>query len=126
MGLDMYAYRVKKEDAVSDFQYRYDDEDQPLEIHYWRKHPNLHGWMEDLYISKGGTEEFNCVPVRLTIEDLEDLEKAIRNKELPNTSGFFFGKSQEDEEEFADDLQFITDARQAITDGYEVFYNSWW
>lgn len=34
------------------------------ELHYWRKHPNLHGWMEQLYRDKGGAEEiFNCAAV---------------------------------------------------------------
>ncbi|ODR91767.1 hypothetical protein A8M32_08600 [Sinorhizobium alkalisoli] len=25
-------------------------------LHYWRKHPNLHGWMERLYREEGGTQ----------------------------------------------------------------------
>ena len=58
-------------------------------LHYWRKHPNLHGWMQDLYYAKGGTaESFNCVPVQLTAEDLDRLETAVRTGTLPDTTGF--------------------------------------
>ena len=77
MGLDMYAWRVKAADVVSDFEVAKDNNDfsKLEEIFYWRKHHDLHGWMENLYREKGGTEEsFNCVKVRLTKEDLERLE----------------------------------------------------
>ncbi|ASY66520.1 hypothetical protein SJ05684_b55380 (plasmid) [Sinorhizobium sojae CCBAU 05684] len=30
-------------------------------LHYWRKHPNLHGWMEHLYPRGGKDAIFNCV-----------------------------------------------------------------
>jgi hypothetical protein len=95
------------------------------EIQYWRKHPNLHGWMEQLYRDKGGSErEFNCVNVQLTLADLERLEADVRNWELPYTTGFFFGESQADERE--SDLAFIARAREALTAGLAVFYTSWW
>ena len=36
-------------------------------VHYWRKHPDLHGWMRALYYAKGGTDQqFNCVNVMLS------------------------------------------------------------
>jgi hypothetical protein len=117
MGLDMYAY------------IRNDEEDKPTEIAYWRKHNRLHGWMENLYHEKGGTEEFNCVPVLLTVEDLDRLEKIIECKALPETNGFFFGgDSYEEYEEWykEDDLKFIKVARQSIEDGNKVYYDSWW
>jgi hypothetical protein len=45
MGLDMYAMTTTEAvaDAV-DFKVGI-----AAELHYWRKHPNLHGWMEALY-----------------------------------------------------------------------------
>jgi len=52
------------------------DEDNRDEIAYWRKHPNLQGWMEQLWREKGGKGEFNCVDVELTREDLKQLELA--------------------------------------------------
>ena len=85
MGLDMYAYAATKEDSEwNDGNHR--------ELSYWRKHPNLHGWMEELYRAKGGNVEmFNGVELELTWEDLEVLERDILLSNLPNTVGFFFG-----------------------------------
>lgn len=121
MGLDMYAYATsKKPEKPVDFK----DESQS-ELHYWRKHPNLHGWMEDLYFAKGGSaDSFNCVNVLLTSEDLDELERVIREKLLPHTTGFFFGES--DGTEFEDDLQFVAKARQALAAGASIYYTSWW
>ncbi len=143
MGLDMYAYAVVQggqndgaEESLAD----------------WRKHNRLHGWMEDLWEDKGRPYEgdlddaengfgssFNCVPVELTLEDLDKLEADINEKVLPETGGFFFG---DDSFSWADDdgkpfegnnyyhketdLQFIEDARKAINEGKKVYYNSWW
>jgi hypothetical protein len=119
----MYAYRTSVQlSKPVDFS----DEIQSncSEIQYWRKHPNLHGWMESLYREKGGDGDFNCNPVELTSEDLDRLEEDIRNGGLPYTSGFFFGESRGDEE--ATDLAFVANARQVIAEGDRVFYDSWW
>jgi hypothetical protein len=52
-------------------------EDTPR-IHYWRKHPNLHGWMAGRYYEKGGTDDdFNVNTVELTPEDIDELERTI-------------------------------------------------
>jgi hypothetical protein len=112
MGLDQYAHVV-------------DSNGEKEELAYWRKHPNLQGWMETLYISKGGQEEFNCVPVELDHNDLDNLEQAITNRELPETQGFFFG-SDSDEHYKEQDLKFIEKAREALDSGLKVVYDSWW
>lgn len=121
MGLDMYAFTTKERPAtLVDFKVA-----DVRELHYWRKHPNLHGWMQKLYYEKGGkAESFNCVPVVLSTEDLDRLETAIRGKGLPHTAGFFFGET--DGTESDDDLAFITKAREAIAEGETVYYDSWW
>lgn len=129
MGLDMYAWKVKAEDAISDFEIAKDAEGQSKieEMYYWRKHHDLHGWMENLYRQKGGEKEsFNCVPVRLTEEDLFELEQDVRRKDLPETTGFFFGNNPQDAESIEQDLEFIAKARTAINEGYVVYYDSWW
>ena len=120
MGLDMYAYKTLEPVEAFGFKEPEDTE----EIQYWRKHPNLHGWMEQLYRSKGGTDTFNCVTVRIDEADLNALEDAVKNDRLPQTEGFFFGTSRPEEKE--DDLKFISAAREALRDGYSVFYSSWW
>lgn len=123
MGLDMYAYKTKELiDQPVDFTV---DDDKVIEIQYWRKHPNLHGWMERLYRERGGQEQsFNTTNLALTPEDLTRLEEAIELEELPDTQGFFFGVSRPEDK--MQDREFIKEAREAISNGYTVFYTSWW
>jgi hypothetical protein len=99
------------------------------EIAYWRKHNRLHGWMEELWRKKGNEGVFNTEELLLELIDIVNLEKAILKNELPMTEGFFFGgDSYEDYEEhyMTDDLKFVKEARQAINEGDDVIYNSWW
>ena len=134
MGLDMFAYRTKVQLSKSvDFQEevypKEEDGSQKQgvcdEIMYWRKHPDLHGWMEKLYYEKGGdSDSFNCVLVEITLEDLDRLEKDITEDNLPFTDGFFFGSSDKGPNE--KDVAFIQAAREAIAEGDRVFYDSWW
>ena len=129
MGLDMYAWRVKAEDAIGDFEIaRNEDETGKVEeMFYWRKHHDLHGWMERLYRAKGGTKEsFNCVSVRLTMEDLQSLEHDVLNNKLPETQGFFFGTNPPDQYSMEQDMKFIAEAKTAIAMGDAVYYDSWW
>jgi hypothetical protein len=122
MGLDMYVYtRREPLPAAVDFRDRRDD----TRLHYWRKHPDLHGWMEQLYREKGGTSvNFNCVNVALTADDLNRLNADVLARALPRTAGFFYGKS--DGTELDNDLTFIAEAREAIAAGSHLYYTSWW
>lgn len=120
MGLDQYAYRIKP--PIEDIR----DPEKTEELSYWRKHPNLHGWMEDLYIKRGGDKVFNCIPLQLFEEDLDKLEKDIKEGKLPHTRGFFFGNSMGDTEEKNHDLEFVKRAKESIDEGYFVYYDSWW
>jgi hypothetical protein len=81
--------------------------------------------MSDLYYEKGGEEEFNCVDLELTLEDLDALEESLDDESLPETAGFFFGNNADDH--YAEtDREFIREARAAIKQGYTVVYSSWW
>lgn len=128
MGLDMYGYAVNQNGEQEELQ-------------YWRKHPNLHGWMEQKWIDRGrpvpdgkklqtdimGVEVepcFNCIPLELFPEDIAELEQVVITRSLPLTAGFFFGWSSDDD--FEDDTNFILKARQAFAEGKRVFYDSWW
>jgi hypothetical protein len=96
MGLDIFAIKTKTPIGDVDFE---NPDDIEL-IARWRKHPNLHGWMQELYYERGGQERtFNCSPVRLDEYDLIDLEEAIDRQGLPVTEGFFFGKNRPEETE---------------------------
>jgi len=147
MGLDMYAYVAARAGAQAEFSEGaiWDKETgaminpsvtEPREIAYWRKHPNLHGWMQRLWVRKTNEAgivddnpdragEFNGVELELTWEDLEQLEQDICNKNLPNTSGFFFG-SEKDDEYREHDLKFVREAKAEAFLGLKVFYNSSW
>jgi len=117
MGLDMYAYTATQPEA--------DNEDQ-REIAYWRKHPNLHGWMEQLAEEKGlSYSTFNGVELELTWEDIDTLERAVKARVLPPTTGFFFGNGADDVY-YDSDLEFVKRARAELFSGLRVFYNSSW
>jgi len=119
MGLDQFAFAGG-------------DEDTRNEISYWRKHPNLHGWMENLWQEKfaesiDALSQFNGVELELTWEDLDRLEEDIESGKMSqlNTAGFFFGDCS-DEYYKIQDLDFIKRARAEIFVGLQVFYNSSW
>ena len=117
MGLDMYAYRKS-------------NKAEAIEIATWRKHNMLHGWMEKLYKTKGGTGKFNCEAVNIEKNDLIRLKHDIDNFNFEKTEGFFFGSAYTEEqyEEYykEEDLNFIISAHEALDNGEEVFYDSWW
>lgn len=116
----MFARKTKKKiSKMVDFNNRHFEH-----LYYWRKHPDLHGWMEELYVSKGGKCAFNLASVQLKLDDLDRLETAIWDRKLPYTTGFLFGES--DGTEIKADLEFIALARAAIGDGYTVYFTSWW
>jgi len=145
MGLDQYAYVVWPHKDNDNFGYYWNDENDPngekvTKLTYWRKHANLQGYMENLWISKrsasgnpvepdtegwfAGEIVFNCQPLRLTFQDLKELKEAIVNSRLPHTTGFFFGES--DEEHDKETLDFIDKAMIAIAQDMEIYYSSWW
>ena len=132
----MYAYVAARAGAQRDYDegMAWDKEKgamvnpsvtQPREIAYWRKHPNLHGWMQRLWESRGNSGDFNGDELELTWDDLEQLEQDIRNKNLPGTTGFFFGNERDDDYR-EQDLQFVRDAKAEVFLGLRVFYNSSW
>ena len=137
MGLDMYAYVAAKAGQQQEYfetssfneetgEYGSSTVEQPREIAYWRKHPNLHGWMEQLAEQKNlNYNTFNGVELELTWDDLEILELDIIAGTLPSTSGFFFGNDSDDHYR-EQDLKFIRDARAELFCGLKVFYNSSW
>ena len=138
MGLDQFAYRIKtgliNEDVdFSTEKYNEKTEDYDVvvekeEIHYWRKHGAMQGWMQELYHSKGGEDpEFNCVNVKVDVEDLLELQRDVKNGSLTSRfqGGFFFGDDKSDDMK-DDDLDFISKALESYGNGYEVYYSSWW
>jgi hypothetical protein len=97
-------------------------------LHRWRKHPDLHGWMQRRWnVLRSGMlrKEFNSHQrVPLDVQDLDTLEHAVMTRRLPPTVGPHFGVS--DGTEMADDLAFIAAARRELAAGKFVYYTSWW
>lgn len=115
MGLDMYAKKVRPDCATELFDYlRPEDVSyNSFDLFYWRKHHELHNWMQNLYHSKGGTDEFNCIPLLLTVDDLKQLRK-----DIPDIN--------DDKAQAHEDLGFVKLALKAIDEGYCVYYDSWY
>jgi hypothetical protein len=91
MGLDQYMYVAAK--AGSDSEHR--------EIGYRRKHPNLHGWMERLWMEKDPgahlQTSFNGVEVELTWAGSGKVGTGHHFWwNLPATTGFFFGEGSDE------------------------------
>ena len=133
MGLDMYLFSKEKHPDNTDFSIAKDTESS--EIAYWRKHSALHALMYEVYQKNGGTcsfDEFNCVPVRLSIRDLNYILRRIKDADLTATSGFFFGstdymKDYMDSYEQEYDIQSIARAMREISvSDKDVYYDSWW
>lgn len=137
MGLDMYSYSVNKNDVkidkdnnsliVKDY-----DNVRREQIWYWRKHHILHKWMENLYVSRNGKEEFNCVGIILNESDLLKLKDDVINDRLiPNDKSFFDNSNQYDYNEYCEEvkkeyLKFIEDALSCIDEDTIVYYDSWY
>lgn len=152
MGLDQYAYAAMKAAQREEFYADAElDENknwvsksgvsEPREIAYWRKHPNLHGWMQQLWLKKLNIPvnasdqfiednipcDFNGIELELTWEDIDMLEKDIKRGKVASlgTTGFFFGNPSDDYYR-EHDLKFCVDAKAEIFLGFKVFYNSSW
>jgi hypothetical protein len=100
----------------------------PRELAYRRKHSDLHGWMFQRWQARypgGHPDDFNCVEFELTWDDITALEKAVTERSLPETNGFFFG-SGKPERYRAQDLEFCQNAKADIFLGIRVFYLGSW
>ena len=128
MGLDMNLYGRK----MLNYN-RYSDKAAPLsedgfpvsdiilEMGYWRKHPDLHGYIVETFAE--GVDE--CQEIELTVEDLRMIAAAIRANKLPHTEGFFFGDSSwhiGKEEEYATIFEKAAEWKSANIDRNKEFY----
>lgn len=131
MGLDMYVHSTDVDNLVNPDQQadlELHNSDSAGEFHYWRKFNALHGWMEDLYRRKGGTDpEFNCNSVRLDLEDIHQLEKDMLNDKLTPVQGCFFGSQKIYPEDIESLKVFIKEAQIELEgDTRVLYYSSWW
>lgn len=68
---------------------------QEVHLGYWRKHPNLHGFIVETF--GGGKDE--CQKIELCADDVRKILEAVRANKLPDTEGFFFGASETADEQ---------------------------
>ena len=130
MGLDQYAYVVKKSKDIKDI-YDNDATTRPYivndELAYWRKHYELHRWMFNLAKKKGfkgGKDDFNCVMVRLEEKDIKELRKEIEKRRFVD-AGHDWDKDVFEMDKDRDE-RFCNEAERALEEGFAVFYDSWW
>jgi hypothetical protein len=101
MGLDMYLegekyiwtdwknpQNVLREDG-------YQITSRTMRLGYWRKHPNLHGFIVNTFAE--GID--NCQPIDLSDTDIETIIDAVARDALPHTEGFLFGATDGSEKE---------------------------
>ena len=105
MGLDMYLR---------------DNSDET--IGYWRKHPNLHGYIVNTFADC--VDE--CQRIELTIDNVRDILKVTIEDRLPTTNGFFFGTSQA--EHRFETIEIFDRVLQDMQDdeSYRVYYQASW
>lgn len=105
MGLDMHLNGEKyfwtnwQEPEKNIMEDGFRVKEKQLDLGYWRKHPNLHGYIVATFAD--GKDE--CQSIYLPEEAMLNIIDAIKGKRLIPTKGFFFGESDgsEDEESIA-------------------------
>ncbi len=101
MGLDMY---LTGERCFSRIDSRHQLIGERYDLGYWRKHPNLHGYI----VQKFADEIDDCQEIFLDESAIQQILDAIRGEQLPETTGFFFGESDGSEKE--SDMAIFTEA----------------
>ena len=110
MGLDMYLTGEKS--LLADYENPANNltEDgfrlttKLVRLGYWRKHPNLHGFIVGTFAD--GKDTFQRI--HLEADHIERIIDAVTRDELPHTDGCFFGRS--DGSEKSNDLRILSAA----------------
>ena len=137
MGLDMMLYGDKSSyvksptDEVDGFPIA----SLLLDMGYWRKHANLHGFIVDCFAD--GNDDCREVDVsREKMNELYTILNEIKNNHskadelLPTQSGFFFGSTIYDKWYYSDILetikvlQYELDENGLFVDDY-IYHASW-
>ncbi len=105
MGLDMFLTGERHWYERSERK-RGDKKAEQYDLGYWRKHPDLHGFI----VEEFADGEDDCRDIELTRDRIGRILAAVKNGELPETTGFFFGTSEKTDERIANDLEIFEDA----------------
>lgn len=121
MGLDMYLtgrkffWRTWENDGGDRKEDGKIIKNLDVELGYWRKHPNLHGYIVKTF-AKGKDD---CKEIGLSADDLRGVIAAVKARQLPHTSGFFFGESDPRDETVENDVRVLTEALEWLEAGDE-------
>ncbi|MCA9469442.1 MAG: hypothetical protein KC643_28915 [Nitrospira sp.] len=131
MGLDMYLDGDKylaldfdnPDNTPTEDGYRLTN--RTLRLGYWRKHPNLHGYIVNTFAD--GIDQ--CQRIDLSENDIEKIIDAVARDDLPHTEGFFFGASDGSEREetlriFRDALQWLRTTESNVF--RSIYYQASW
>lgn len=122
MGLDMYLsgrkHRWQSFDAPeSDLKEDgFRVEEIRLALGYWRKHPNLHGFIVEAFAE--GKDE--CQDIELDPTAIRCIIRAIEDARLPHTEGFFFGRSDTSNEQAQRDVEIFGRALAWLESGEKM------
>jgi hypothetical protein len=119
MGLDMYLQGEKfcwtdwQNPGANREEDGLDVRSLRVKLGYWRKHPNLHGYIVKNFAD--GLDE--CQEIELDRENILQIMEAVKTRKLPETEGCFFGRSANNEDgeaeikaEIEDDLKQLQTA----------------
>lgn len=112
MGLDMYLEGNKylgtnwDNPELNPREDGFEVRGRVLRLGYWRKHPDLHGYIVETFAE--GVDE--CQEIALSVANLEQTLAASEADQLPPTTGFFFGESQPEDKD--ETRKILTDAIQ--------------
>ena len=107
MGLDMYLDGEKflwtdwKNPEAAQREDGLEITSKTLRLGYWRKHPNLHGYIVQTFAE--GVD--NCQRIDLNAQAIEKIIDAVTRDDLPHTEGFFFGATDGTEKD--EDLRIL-------------------
>ena len=141
MGMDSHMYSFRTEDMIKN-QQEYPTQFTSLfpdiidvydglvnyteEVGYWRKFYGLHDWMEQLYLKKNGTAEFNCIFLNVTSDDLLQLRQDC--KKMTFYAEQYYTKSDKDEkfywlhkQHFIDEIDNMLGL---LKSGYHLYFYS--
>lgn len=131
MGLDMYLYGDKFKFRDWENPENNETEDgfevqlKRLNLGYWRKHPDLHGYI----VRHFGDGVGDCSEILLDEKKITRLIKAVEQDNLPRTEGFFFGESLPEYKEHT--IQVLNGALKWLQDEQDkchktVIYQASW
>lgn len=116
MGLDMYFF-TQKPDC--------DPHCPKEEIAYFRKHSDLHGWMDEEWRKLYGDDiDFNCEYLEITEDMLKRLSDYLKLPEKKHYKGFFWGTSTD--EDWKETKKLIPELKKRMKNGERIYYYSWW